>query len=223
MRCLIISCSPQVKTKSSSCAIAEWARDELSAKYDTSDIETCFLCNRYEWEKCAEAFYRYDKILIVTPLYVESVPGVFLEFLDTLEPEKKINGVISFILLGGFEEASQLRTAEKFLDKLPEYFNCQYGGTLIKGGMFGMASIRGEGFRRKMEVLFKAAIDEYGEKGCFKKEYVSWFAGPEYYSKAMIFLAKLTKPLNRVVWYIMGKKMGVQASLRTRPYEVFNR
>lgn len=33
---------------------------------------------------------------------------------------------IGFILQGGFEEAHQLRTAERYLEKLPYYFNCDY-------------------------------------------------------------------------------------------------
>lgn len=46
------------------------------------------------------------------------------------------------------------------------------------------------------------------------------FVGPEYYSKGMLLVGKLSKPLNRLIWFIIGKKMGAEGFLRKRPYDV---
>lgn len=62
-----------------------------------------------------------DEILIALPLYVECVPGLLLEFLETL-PKKDERTRLSFLLQSGFAEGCQLRCGEAFLEKLPEYF-----------------------------------------------------------------------------------------------------
>ncbi|MDO5520649.1 MAG: hypothetical protein Q4G58_09170 [bacterium] len=213
MHYTIVSCSPQNKARSSSSCIAAWVQEVL----ENADIY--YINDRKKWKICADAILQSENVIFVIPLYVEGVPGIMLEFLETLDPEKKKAGTMSFILQGGFEEASQLRTAEKYLKTLPSYFHCEYGGTLLKGGMFGMASMRGKKFKEEMKKCYMAAMEEYKKKNYFDEKTVKEFAGPEYYSAGMIRLAKLVTPLNRLVWFFMGKRMGATTSLKSRPYK----
>lgn len=224
MHYTIFSCSPNNNKRSNSACIAEWLKTTLESKKNTSiDEKTVhadifYLNKKSEWNTCATAFYESENSIFVLPLYVEGVPGLMLEFLDCLDPERKTKGIISFVLQGGFEEASQLRTAENFLKKLPSYFHCQYGGTLLRGGMFGMATMRGDKFKSYIETQYKEAFLSYQKKGMFDKDTMKSFAGKEYYSKTMLIIAKLTKPLNRIAWTFMAKKLGVKGKLTNKPY-----
>lgn len=224
MHYTIFNCSPNSEKRSSSACIANWLKTTLESD-DYGSLETeivsadiFYLNKKKEWDKCSEAFYESENAIFVLPLYVEGVPGIFLEFLDRLDQSRKNNGIMSFVLQGGFEEASQLRTAEKFLQTLPSYFNCQYGGTLLRGGMFGMAFMRGDKFKKQIEAKYIEAFQSYKNKKIFDENTAKLFAGKEHYSKSMIVLARLTKPLNRIAWSVMGKKLGAIGRLSNKPY-----
>lgn len=217
MHYTIISCSPQNKSRSTSAVIAEVTKATLTK--NTDDVADIFYLNdRSKWNETLEAFYQGENIIFVLPLYVEGIPGLLLEFLQKTEPSHKRKGSMAFILQGGFEEASQLRTAEEYLSTIPTYYNCEYSGTLIKGGMFGMATMRGEKFRKESCKEFSEMIKQFKQSNAFLKDETKQFTGAEYYSKGMIFLSKFTKPLNRLIWRIMGKKMGLKEPITLRPY-----
>lgn len=216
MHYTIFSCSPQNQRKSTSALIAETMSRALSSDGDTASVH--YINDKKKWQECRKAFYETEYTLFVMPLYVEGVPGLLLEFLESIDASQKKAGKMAFIIQGGFEEASQLRVAEEFLMQLPGHFNCEYAGTLVKGGLFGMATMRGEKDKERMVKEFQWAAERFKEKNAFDEETARKVAGIEYYSKGMLVLARLSKPLNRIVWYFMGKKMGSQASLTHRPY-----
>lgn len=219
MHYTIISCSPQVESKSTSAVIAKaMQRGLMNHTNDTANVY--YLNNKANWQEARQEFVTNKVILFVMPLYVEGIPGLVLEFLETLPITEHNDKTLSFVIQGGFEEASQLRTALHYLEQLPAYLNCNYGGTLIKGGMFGMATMRGEKFRDAMCKEFELIIQEYKANQGFTTEVMNRFAGREYYSKTMIWLIMLMKPLNRIVWSVLAKKMNVQGKLTNRPYNV---
>ena len=86
-----------------------------------STFETYAISDRKTWDIIRAAYIKNDEILIALPLYVECVPGLLLEFLETL-PQKDERTRLSFLLQSGFAEGCQLRCGEAFLEKLPEYF-----------------------------------------------------------------------------------------------------
>lgn len=83
--------------------------------------EAYAISDRETWDVICDAYMKNDEILIALPLYVECVPGLLLEFLETL-PKKDERTRLSFLLQSGFAEGCQLRCGEAFLEKLPEYF-----------------------------------------------------------------------------------------------------
>lgn len=217
MHYTIFSCSPQSNSKSTSYLIARKVQEGLTN--NSEDVTDIFsINNRNLWNECREAFYESETIIFVIPLYVESVPGLFLEFLETIDREKKKHRKMSFIIQGGFEEASQLRVAEEFLKGIPEYFNCSYAGTVVKGGLFGMATIRSEKFRKRIGDNFKDIMKKYKENNEFDEILSKEFAGAEFLSRGMLLLGRLTKPLNRLIWYYTAKKLGAKCSLEYTPY-----
>lgn len=220
MKLLIFSCSPRSERQSNSALIAEAFRRGMGTE-GTVETEVYYLCQRRNWEKYRQLFADNTQILFITPLFVECIPGILMEFLETLEP--KADGdrtTLYFIVQSGFEEAHQLRTCESYLEILPSYFNCEYGGTLIKGGMFALA-VSSEKEKKAKLSQFEEMGRRFANKGCFDKEEASAFAGSEYLSNGTILLIRIFKPINRIAWkYLARKVFKTQGRLDARPYKV---
>jgi hypothetical protein len=214
MKLIIFCCSPRPETKSNTALIANAFANGVKNRYD--DVEIFYIYKRNEWENYKQVFAENNEIIFATPLFVECVPSLLLEFLETLRPKAK-ETKIGFILQGGFEECCQLRTCEKFLEKLPSYLNCSCSGTLIKGGMFTLALCSPKSREKKM-IRFAEFGKVYAQKGCFEKSAVTQFARPERYSIAMKTLIILLKPLNKIAWWGLSKKLSIKGRLNARPY-----
>ena len=149
---------------------------------------------------------------------MENIPGILLEFLSGLEPKKSPGTKISFLLQGGFPEASQSRCCEAYLKTLPAQLGCAYAGTLIKGDMFGV-SLVDEKNREKMLAPFVEMGRYFAKTGRFEKADVDAFASPEYMSEMQIRMYNLVgKHISRFFMGYIGKKLGCRGKLDARPY-----
>jgi hypothetical protein len=223
MSLVIFSCSPKPENRSNTVAIAKAFKDGYGV-----DTEIYHLNKRAEWDKYRVAFDNSAEIVFAMPLFVECIPGLLMEFLETLTPKSIGANCVSpdasaektrigFIVQGGFDEACQLRTCEKYLEMLPYYLGCEYAGTLLKGGMFAL-TIASEKRRSKILGRFREMGRIYAETGVFDKDAVTKFAAPERHSKFMRFLIFLLAPINKIAWRYLARKHGVQGRLDARPY-----
>ena len=131
MHIVIISGAARPQGKSNTAKII--AAFQKGLEENGSTAEVWYLSDRRQWDRAADAFERNDHILIAFPLYVENLPGILLEFLSGLSPKQVPGTRLSFLIQGGFPEASQSRCCEAFLETLPAQLGCAYAGTLIKG------------------------------------------------------------------------------------------
>ena len=123
------------------------------------------------------------------PLYVECVPGLLLEFLETL-PQKDTRTRLSFLLQSGFAEGCQLRCGEAFLEKLPEYLGVRYGGCLVKGDNFGIRFVSGTK-QAQITKPYQAMGELFAEGDGFFREEAKKFTGPESFSLPMRWIIGL--------------------------------
>lgn len=218
MNLLIISCTPRIKEKSNTDKIL----DEFKKGYESvgNTTETLYLSKRNEWEIIRNKFYENDNILFALPLYVECIPGIMMEFLETLEPKQNANTKIGFLLQGGFAEASQLRCCEEYLENLPSLLECEYNGTLLKGDMFAVSLIDGKIRKQMVEPFYKMG-QYYAQNNYFNKEVVNDFAKPEYFSKKVIFINNMLSPLKKIFFKLFAKKLGCRKSLTDKPYQKY--
>lgn len=218
MNLLIISCTPRIKEKSNTDKIL----DEFKKGYESvgNTTETLYLSKRNEWEIIRNKFYENDNILFALPLYVECIPGIMMEFLETLEPKQNANTKIGFLLQGGFAEASQLRCCEEYLENLPSLLECEYNGTLLKGDMFAVSLIDGKIRKQMVEPFYKMG-QYYAQNNYFNKEVVNDFAKPEYFSKKVIFINNMLSPLKKIFFKLFAKKLGCRKPLTDKPYQKY--
>ncbi len=177
MHVVIINGSPRVQKYSNTEKIIASFAKGLSEK--GASFEAYAVSDRKSWEGIRKAYINNEEILIALPLYVECVPGLLLEFLETL-PKKDEHTRISFLLQSGFAEGCQLRCGEEFLAKLTGYLGVRYGGCLAKGNNFGIRIID-EGKQEQITKPYQAMGGLFAEGDGFFREEAKKFTGPEYF------------------------------------------
>lgn len=217
MHMIMINASPRV-TKNSNTEIIIQSFIKGFLKSGEHEVKIYHLVEESTWKDIREAIYRYDHIMFALPMYVENIPGIMIEFLETLDIEKMKNKTMYFILQGGFAEASQFRCCEAYLEKLPGYFSCMYGGTLIKGDMFILHELSHQKQQKEVKRFYDMGIT-FASSKCFDKNIVTAFAKPEYFSKKMIVLQYLMRPLQKMIFRIFAHHKGCKIALDTKPYE----
>ena len=193
---VIINGSPRVEKFSNTDKIIHSFTKGLEKAGITWELHN--LSNLKEWNAARDAFLTHERTLIAFPLYVECVPGLMLEFLETLPVERKQQGEISFLLHGGMDEGNEYRLCERFLQGLPAQFGCSYGGSLIHGGSFLIRTSKPD-MAAKMVAPYVKMGRLFAQKGNFLTPKVAKFTGPEQYPWivrkliSLAFLAKINK------------------------------
>lgn len=217
MHLVIINASPRLEAKSNTARIIRTFVRGYEVSGNTTEV--WHLSDKKQWTGAKEAYEKNNNVLFAIPLYVENVPGIMLEFLETLQPKKEAGTKMSFILQGGFGEASQLRCGEAYLELLPSYFNCEYNGTLIKGDNFGLSWMP-EDMAEKMVAHYEKMGRSFAEKETFYKEEVNEFAAPEYFSEKEIRQYKyIGRWIQKALFRYIAKKNGCKKPLDDKPYQ----
>lgn len=217
MHLTVISGAARTQTKSNTAKIiAAFCKGFQAEGRNTAEV--WYLSDRGQWDKARNAFRENTDLLFALPLYVESVPGIMLEFLESLPPKAQHDTRLSFLVQGGFPEASQSRCCEMFLKTLPDKLGCQYGGTLIRGDMFGVGLL-GEKIGEKMVAPFLEAGREFGRYGYFEQSIISKYSSPEFLSEKQIRQFKTWgKHVQRCFVNLAAKRLGCKDRLDARPY-----
>lgn len=216
MHLTIISGATRSQAKSNTAKIIAAFCKGFQTGNNTTEI--WYLSDRMQWDKARNAFQNNEDILFALPLYVESVPGSMLEFLAGLRPKGQPGTRLSFIVQGGFPEASQSRCCENFLKTLPEKLGCEYGGTFIRGDMFGIGLL-GNKFGEKMVQPFVEVGRLFARYGYFNEEIISRFSSPEYLSEKQIRQSeKWGKHIQKWFMNWIAKRLGCKEKLNAKPY-----
>lgn len=216
MHLVIINGSPRIQKNSNTDKIITSFGKGYCENGNTYELYS--ISNRAEWEKARIAFAQNTEILIAIPLYVENIPGMLLEFLETLDVKEEAGTRISFILQGGFAEGCQLRCGEKFLEALPAYFGCTYGGTLVKGDNFGIRVMDGDNLVRMLKP-YEDMGRLFTQKNGFDNDEARKFTGAERFSKGMQMLLQfMFMTFAKRSYKKVAKSWGCTKSLMHRPY-----
>ncbi len=215
MHVLIINGSPRIKKFSNT--------DKILDEFTKGMCESGNTCDRYEisdkasWDEIRKAYDECDNILIAIPLYVECIPGLLMEFLETLTP-KSGNAKMSFILQSGFAEGIQLRCGEAYLERLAKNLGCEYGGTLVKGGNFEIRFLNEES-RAKATSPYAEMGREFAANGNFNSDKCKAFTGPEIFpAPVRVLVGFFFKTAVRKGFIRDGESLGCTKPLDYKPY-----
>ncbi|SIO28561.1 NAD(P)H-dependent oxidoreductase [Fibrobacter sp. UWB11] len=217
---IIINGSPRVKKNSNTNKIIQAFAEGLEEAGITHKLYS--LSNHAEWDEAREAFMTNDNIIIALPLFVECLPSLLLEFLNTLPTERKQPAKLSFILHSGFDEGHQLRLGEKFLKTLPAQLGCSCGGVLVKGGSFLLRNRENSYIKKmtdKMLASYTAMGLSFARNGSFSTPEAQKFTGPEKNPKIGVLLFNLIfKRIVKKNFDRMAQEWGCTRPLNDKPY-----
>ena len=221
MHILIINSSPRTPSLSNTTMIIN--AFEKGVVKAGATVETYNLANKKQWEDIKKSFISNENIVFALPLYIETLPGIMLEFLEELAIYLKkvtnaisINRKISFILQSAFPEACQRRCCENYLKTIPKFLNSSFTGILSHGDTFNLSFVEST----KMNTL--ASYELMGQKFIennatfFFKECLD-FTGAEYFSEAE------AKKYNRLLKFFcqhIAEGKGCTGRLTDAPYEI---
>ena len=216
MHLLIINGSPRSEKKSNTTTILRAFCQGFEQEGHTT--ETWYLSDRGQWQAVRQAFAVNEHILFALPLYVENIPGLMLEFLQTLEPKTEPGARLYFLLQSGFSEACQRRCGEEYLRRLPAYLGCEFGGVLSRGNLFAV-NLVGEKSRRQMVRPYVEMGRLLAREGGFLGAEAQAFSGPETMTPGQIKMFRtLATPIQGLMFRHMAKKMGCRQPLDAQPY-----
>lgn len=216
MRLTIISGAARPQRKSNTAKIIGAFRQGLEAGGSTTEV--WYLSDRRQWDRARAALRTEENILIALPLYVENVSGILLEFLEgaAAGAPPRAGGKLSFLLQGGFPEASQSRCCERFLETLPGKLGREYGGTFIHGEMFGLGLL-GKKQEKAMLKPFVEAGRRFAQIGSFHGPAFADLSSPEYLSEKQIRQSRRFRPVQKCLLTVIARHLGCKTRLDDRP------
>ncbi|MCY1718852.1 NAD(P)H-dependent oxidoreductase [Prolixibacteraceae bacterium Z1-6] len=93
-----------------------------------------YLIKEKQLEEQVQHFEKSKNILLAFPLYVDSVPGVVKQFIETIGDFNGSDVNISFIVHSGFPEGIHSDGLVRYLELLTKRWKMNYMGTLLKPG-----------------------------------------------------------------------------------------
>ena len=215
MHVLIINGSPRIKKYSNTDKILEKFTQGMSENGTT--FEQYEVSDKDSWDDIRNAYNENKNILIALPLYVECIPGLLMEFLETLTPKNDGSGM-AFILQSGFAEGIQLRCGEAYLKILADRLGCEYKGTLVKGDNFSIRFVDDK-MREKVTGQYTQMGREFSANGDFNSKACADFTGPEIFPPHIRFIVGLLqKTVAKKMFSKIAASLGCTKPLDYRPY-----
>lgn len=185
-----------------------------------ANFRISYLSHTKELEQQIEMFKNSEYIILAFPLYTDAMPAIVKRFIEALEPfcAKDENPALGFVVQSGFPESIHSRAVEAYLIKLAKRLNCQYLGTIIKGGVEGI-QVMPENWTKK---LYKSFFDlgvHFGNTSEFHPEIIRKLAGNEKMSPSRLLVFKLLNKLGlqNFYWNSQLKKNKVFDKRNDRP------
>jgi hypothetical protein len=141
----------------------------------------------------------------------------FVEALETLRGACRKKPV-GFLVQFGFREAIHARPLEKYLERLAADLQCDYLGTIIKGGCDALTKSSEKHNRKTLHGIIRIGR-VFGATGGLDKKLLHAYAKPEnqtFFSK--IFMRVFVKLANKFYWDVQLKANNALEKVYARPY-----
>ncbi|HSV57024.1 MAG TPA: hypothetical protein VLH39_07970 [Magnetospirillaceae bacterium] len=177
--------------------------------------------------RAVESFRSSDEIVLVFPLYTDSMPGIVAAFtnaLADLDPAVLAGKRIGYVVHSGFPESAQSEPAAAYLDRLSARLGLVRLGTAVKGGSEGLRLNPGSG-RSKTADRFRALGRSLIERGAFDPDQLAALARPRRLGLGLRILFQVLAPtgLLQMYWDVMLKRHGAYERRFDRPYAPLTR
>ncbi len=165
MSLLIINGSPRNR-KSNSKILADKFLEGFSA-VSQIPFELHHLASESGRQALFAAFESADMVILIFPLYTDSMPAIVKTFFEALFHNKSTRSkTMGFVVQSGFAESVHSTFVAAWLEKYCRRMGFSYLGTVIKGGVEGI-QIMPAGMTKKLFADFTALGRHFGNTGQF--------------------------------------------------------
>lgn len=183
-----------------------------------NSTETFFIIKeRRDFSGLLSSFKESETVLLGFPLYVDAMPGIVKEFIESLSPlmDEKHGPDLIFMVQSGFPETHHTRFIQAYLQKLSSRINCRCIGCIMKGGCEGL-EVQPAGMVEKIFSLFYRIGKEFGETGIIDEKLLAKLAFPENLTSENL---KMVIPfVNSAMWDERMKKHDALEKSRDKPF-----
>lgn len=220
MKRLLLNGSPRGEASNSRLICAWLAEGMEEAGTPSPDILS--LARSGGVEQAVDAFRTADEILLVFPLYTDSMPGIVAAFtnaLADLDPAVPSGKRVGYIVHSGFPESAQSEPMAAYLERLSARLGFTHLGTIVKGGSEGLRLNPGSG-RSKTSDRFRALGRSLAARGSFDTEALVALACPRRLGPVLRILFRMLAltGLLQMYWNLMLRKHGAYERRFDRPY-----
>lgn len=222
MKRLLLNGSPRGES-SNSRLICSWLAEGVSDTGAPSpDIVT--LAGAGGTGRAVGAFLSADEILLVFPLYTDSMPGIVAAFTNSLaglDPAARAGKRVAYVVHSGFPESAQSEPLAAYLERMSARLGLRHLGTAIKGGSEGLRLNPGSE-RSKTAERFRALGRSLATRGAFDGEAASALSRPRRLGPGLRLLVRLLglTGLLQMYWNVMLRRHGAYERRFDRPYAV---
>jgi NAD(P)H-dependent FMN reductase len=222
MKLAIINGSPRYKKSNSTLLINQF----LSGynKIIPEEVPVHYLATQQLRNEAADAFLESDEIILIFPLYTDCMPGIVKDFIESIAQMNRndIGGKkIGFVVQSGFPETIHSVAVEHYLEKLTKRLQCEYLGTVIKGGVEGI-QIMPPFMTRKLFLQFEKLGEYFAKNSAFSPQIMDKLRKPYKMSpiQRSVFSMMAKTGLTNFYWNSNLKKNGAFEKRFDKPYEV---
>ncbi len=220
MKLVIFNGSPRYKKSNSALLIHQFL--EGYNFFNIDKVPVYYLTSNTQREASADLFHKAETVLIVFPLYTDCMPGIVKEFFERIvqHSTESVTEKIGYIVQSGFPESIHASFLEKYLKKLAQRLNCEYLGTVIKGGVEGI-QIMPPVMTNKLFNQFEKLGESFALYGTFESKIVAELRKPYTYSRTYSRMFNLLSKtgLTNFYWNSNLKKNGAYNKRFDRPYQ----
>ena len=222
MTCLLLNGSPRGKNSNSRLILSWIARG--MAKAGTAELQVLDLARVRELDAQRAAFFAADEVVLVFPLYTDSMPGLvkaFLEAVGTADPARPGGKRVAFVVQSGFPESIHSEAVARYLARLCARLGWTHAGTLIKGGAESLRLMPAWQTARTRAAFCRAG-HELARDGRFSESLRARLAGPRTFGPWQLRVMRLLMRtgLHNLYWNGMLKKHKAYGRRFDAPYGV---
>ena len=222
MKLVIFNGSPRYKKSNSTILIEHFLKGYNSVYPEPVPVH--YLANHKQKDEQIEVFKKSGIVIIVFPLYTDCMPGIVKEFFEGISELKLTSSKkIGFVVQSGFPEAIHSIYVERYLEKLTSRIQCEYMGTIIKGGVEGI-QIMPPPMTKKLFGRFERLGEYFAKNEEFSPEIEKILRKPFKMSPLRICIFKLIgrTGLTNFYWNSNLKKNNAFSNRFDKPFEEDN-
>ncbi len=199
MKLTIFNGSPRNKKSNSKILMEQFL--EGYHKVSSDEVPVYYLANVAKIDEHVKAFEVAENVIIIFPLYCDSMPGLVKEFFEKISILEKTQGKrVGFVVQSGFPESVHSSFVELYLKKLAERQKWDYLGTVIKGGVEGI-QIMPPMMTKKLFVGFQKLGEHFALTEQFSSDILVQFSKPYRLSKSRLFVFRVGAKLGLSNFY----------------------